>query len=197
MQIFLSKEYNAVVIGVSSGGLLALETILPQLPADYAAAVLVVQHLSPDADDFFVKHLNKKTHLVVKEAEDKEKALPGIVYMAPPNYHLMVEADRTLTLSADERVNFSRPSIDVLFETAAEAYQEKVIGVILTGANNDGAAGLKKIKELGGLTVVQSPDSAEADTMPKAALDAVDADFVVPLTRMGRFLATLVGGDEA
>ncbi len=197
MHIVLAQEYETVLIGVSAGGLIALKTIIPHLPANFPASVIIVQHLSPDADDFFVRHLNQKAQLFVKEAEDKEKALRGTVYLAPPNYHLLIEADRTFTLSADDRVNFSRPSIDVLFETAAETYQNKAIGVILTGANNDGAAGLKKIKQLGGLTVVQSPESAEADTMPKAALKAVDVDFVVPLARMGQFLAALVGGGNA
>ena len=186
------KRYEAIAIGVSAGGLNALLTVLPPLGADLPVPVLVVQHLSPDADDFLVRHLDERSPARVKEAEDKERLEPGTVYVAPAGYHLMVDEGRFAALSVDERVNFSRPSVDVLFETAAEAYPGTLIGVILTGANNDGAAGLAAVKALGGLAVVQDPAGAEAEAMPKAALEAVQADHVVPLAEIGALLRRLV-----
>ena len=116
------------------------------------------------------------------------------IYIAPPNYHLLVEADRTFSLSIDEPVNYARPSIDVLFETAADVYKTNLIGVILTGANTDGSHGLKRIKETGGLSVVQDPSTAEADTMPRAAIAAVDVDYVLPLEEIGKVLTMLADG---
>ena len=138
-----TRPFEAMVIGVSAGGLAALGKILPELSEDFPLAVLIVQHMRRDADGFLWRHLDTLSRLTVKEAEDKEAIQPKTVYIAPPDYHLLVEPDRTLSLSADERVNFSRPSIDVLFETAAEVYQQRLIGVILTGANNDGTRGLQ------------------------------------------------------
>lgn len=144
------RLYDAVVIGVSAGGFKALEQILPRLDGEIPVPLLVVQHVSPDSDNYMPRHFASRCVVKVKEAEDKEKPARGTVYFAPPNYHLMVEFDRTLALSADEKVNFSRPSVDVLFETAADAYGEKLVGIVLTGANADGAAGLAKIKKMGG-----------------------------------------------
>ena len=185
------RHCRAVVIGVSAGGLAALEQILPILSHTFPLPVLVVQHVSPTADNYLPIHFSPRCALTVKEAEDKEPIEAGVIYFAPPNYHLMVEYDRTIALSVDERVNFSRPSVDVLFETAAEAYQQGVTGVILTGANFDGAAGLSKIKQLGGMAVVQSPETAEASAMPKAAIEAVEADYILPLDQIGQFLNSL------
>ncbi len=185
------SAYDAVVIGVSAGGLTALDAILPAFSGDVHPAVLVVQHVSPDSGDYLATHFEKRCRVPVKEAEDKERIEPGVVYFAPPNYHLLVEPDHTLALSADERVKYSRPSIDVLFASAAEVFQDRLVGVILTGANDDGADGLATIKQYGGLAVVQSPDSAEADCMPKAAIAAVNVDYVAPLDRLGALLNTL------
>lgn len=184
-------SFDAVVIGVSAGGLGALETILPALDASFSMPVLVVQHLSPGHDSYLATHLDARCALAVKEAEDKEPLRPGTVYIAPPNYHLMVEASRTLALSVEERVNFSRPSVDVLFDTAAEVFCDKLVGVILTGANSDGAKGLAKIKQFGGLTLVQDPGTAVADAMPNAAIQALCVDHVLPLEQIGPFLQAL------
>lgn len=189
-----SDTFEAVVIGVSAGGLAALAKILPQLEADFPLPILIVQHMRPDSDGFLWRHLDNLCRLSVKEAEDKEAIRPGTVYIAPPDYHLLVEPDRTLTLSADDRVNFSRPSIDVLFETAAEVYQQRLVGVILTGANNDGTHGLQTIKSYAGLAVVQSPESAESDTMPRSAIESIVVDHIVPLDRLGQFLNDLAFG---
>lgn len=190
------KLYDAVVIGVSAGGLAALEKILPKLDKSIPVPVLIVQHVSPGSDNYMPKHFDSRSKVTVKEAEDKEVPVHGTVYFAPPNYHLLVEFERTLALSVEERVNFSRPSVDVLFETAAEAYRDKLIGVVLTGANSDGANGLARIKRLGGLTIVQSPETAEADAMPLAALEAVEADHVLPLGEIGYFINSLLMGEE-
>lgn len=190
-----SKLYDAVVIGVSAGGLAAMEKILPVLDPAIPVPLFIVQHVSPDSENYMPLHFDRRSKLHVKEGEDKEVPEKGTVYFAPPNYHLMVELEKTLALSVDARVNFSRPSIDVLFETAAEAYGDKLVGIILTGANSDGARGLAKIKRFGGLVVVQSPETAEADAMPLAALELVQADHVVPLDDMGEFLNTLLLGE--
>lgn len=187
-------KYEAAVVGVSTGGLSALATILPELDRNFPLPVLVVQHMRPDSDDFLWRHLNRLSKVTVKEAEDKEAIQPKTVYIAPPDYHLLVEPDKTLALSAEERINFSRPSIDALFETAAEAYRERLIGIVLTGANNDGTLGLKKIKIFGGLAVVQSPDSAESDIMPRSAIESVEVDHIVPLDELGQFLNALAFG---
>jgi len=131
--------------------------------------------------------------LKVKFADEKELILPGRVYIAPPNYHLMIEEDRTFSLSIDEPVNFARPSIDVLFETAAEVYGQGLIGVILTGANDDGSFGLKRIKDHGGLCIVQHPDTAEVEAMPRSAIATTDVDHILPIDGMGPFLCGLAG----
>ncbi|KAB2891375.1 MAG: chemotaxis protein CheB [Desulfobulbaceae bacterium] len=189
------RRFAAAVIGVSAGGLNALSRILPLLHRHLALSVLVVQHLRPDSDSYLVHHLARLSTIRVKEAEDKEAVEPGTVYIAPPDYHLLVESDRSLSLSAEERVNFSRPSIDVTFETAAEAFQDQLIGIVLTGANNDGSRGLARIKYFGGMTVVQSPESAEYDIMPRSAIDAVDVDRIVPLDGIAGLLNTLAPGE--
>lgn len=187
-------HYEAVAVGVSAGGLAALGCILSELERDLPFAILIVQHMRPDSDGFFYRHLDSLCRMRVKEAEDKETIEQATVYIAPPDYHLLVENDRTLTLSADERINYSRPSIDVLFETAAEAYQKKLVGLVLTGANADGSQGLARIKQLGGLAVVQSPASAECDIMPRAAITSVAVDHIVPLEKIGQFLNSLASG---
>lgn len=185
------RLYSAVTIGVSSGGIAALEKILPALDRDFSMSVCIVQHLSPQSENYLPVHFATRCRIKVKEAEDKEIAELGVVYFAPPNYHLMLETERTLALSVEERVNFSRPSIDVLFETAAEAYGDELIGIILTGANADGARGLATIKNNGGLAIVQSPESAEAPTMVEAALRATTVDHVLELEEIGPLLNSL------
>lgn len=184
-------KYEAIVMGVSAGGMEALSTILPDLSADFPLPVMVVQHQHPTSDDFLVRYLNERCNLMVKQADEKENILPGVIYFAPPGYHLMVEEDRTFSLSIDLPVHFARPSIDVLFETAAEVYGKKLVGVVLTGANADGSHGLKRIKESGGLAMVQDPETAEVDTMPRAAVRATEVDHVLSLEEIGPFLNKL------
>ncbi len=182
---------RAVAIGASAGGLDAIGRVLEALPADYPAAVLVVQHIAPHANDTLARRFQRHCRLPVQEAEDKHPLLPGIVFIAPADFHLMVEPELRLSLSREERVNYSRPSIDVLMETAAEAFCSALTGVILTGASIDGAAGLAAIKRLGGRAVVQSPETAEVDIMPRAAIAACTVDAVLGLDEIGAFLARL------
>ena len=185
-------QYKAVVIGVSAGGLEVLGMLLPLLPAGFPLPVIVVQHLHPLQDRSFLEILGRSCALVVKEAEEKEKAVPGVIYFAPPNYHLLIELDATFSLSVDEKVNYSRPSIDVLFETAAEAFGPGLIGIILTGAGKDGAAGLGRTKENGGLTIVQDPATAQFPIMPMAAMEETEVDHVMNIEEIARFLSGLI-----
>ena len=187
----MKKAYEAVVIGVSAGGLNALSTIFSHLVADFMLSVIVVQHTHPDSDDFLAHHLNEVCPLRVKQTDEKESIQPGTIYIAPANYHLLVETNKTFSLSVDEQVNYARPSIDVLFESAADAYGSRLVGMILTGANADGSQGLKVIKEAGGLAIIQDPDTAEADTMPRAAMAAATIDHVLPLKEISAFLNLL------
>ena len=177
-------KYKCIVIGVSAGGLEALTKIFTKLPEDFPLPILVVQHIHKSQNGYFITHHNSKCVLKVKEAEEKEKILPGNIYFAPPDYHLLVEDDETLALSTDEKVNYSRPSIDVLFESAADVYKENLIGIILTGANNDGTEGMKIIKQKGGFTIAQDPKDAEFAIMPQAAIDIVEMDLILTLKEM-------------
>jgi two-component system chemotaxis response regulator CheB len=183
--------YKAIVIGSSAGGLNALQKILGPLPANFTLPILIVQHRLPTADDLLTFALNEFCRLKVKEADEKDYLEPGRVYVAPANYHLLVEQDKTLSLSTDAKVCYSRPSIDVLFESAADAFLSHLIGIILTGANNDGTAGLKKIKENGGLTLAQDPATAEADIMPASAIQENVVDRVLSLAEIAAFLTQL------
>jgi two-component system chemotaxis response regulator CheB len=193
----MASPLQAVVIGVSSGGVRALKILLGALPADFPLPVMVVQHISPDAGNGMAKLLNDWSAIHVKEADEQEEILPATVYLAPPNYHLLVEREGRLSLSADPPVSFARPSVDVLFESAAEVYGRGLIGVVLTGANFDGARGAKAIKARGGRVVVQDPADAEAPQMPAAALAAVPADHVLPLADIAPLLQRLAGGSNA
>jgi len=186
-------DYEAIVIGTSTGGLTALQEILAPLPADFGLPMLVVQHRLPAPDEFLTFALNESCQLTVKEATEQEPVKPGFVYLAPANYHLLVEPDKTLSLSIDAKVCYSRPSIDVLFETAAEAYLSGLIGIILTGANNDGSAGLKKIKEKGGLTIAQNPATAKSGVMPLSAIQENIVDKIFSLAEISSFLIQLSG----
>jgi len=183
---------KAVVIGASAGGWDALKIILGALPEDFPLAIMVVMHRHPHSDDYLEKSLDNDCAVRVKQADEKESIVSGTVYFAPPNYHLLIEDIHTLTLSVARAVNYARPSIDVLFESAAYVYGDTLAGLILTGANNDGAGGLKKIKAMGGLTLVQDPETAEATAMPNAAIAAADPDFVLPLGDIGAFFKDLV-----
>ena len=174
-------KYEAIVIGVSSGGINAMKVIFSLLPKGFNTPIIIVQHLGAHSDNQLIKLLNDKSNLSIKEADEKEKIENGKVYIAPPNYHLMIERDKTFSLSVDEPVNYARPSIDILFESAAEAYRDKLIGVILTGSNSDGTVGFKKINEYEGLTIAQDPKTAESAYMPASAIAAIKPDYILSL----------------
>lgn len=180
-----------MVVGVSTGGVNALQKLLGQLPADFSLPLLIVQHIGADAGSGLAKLLDERCQLRVKEADEQDEILAGTVYLAPPNYHLLVERDGFLSLSADPHVSFARPSVDVLFESAAEVFGPELIGVVLTGANYDGSQGLKTIKQKGGVAIVQDPDDAEARQMPQSAIAATEVDYVVALDGMAALLRKL------
>lgn len=186
----MSRPYDAIVIGSSSGGLKTLESLVRKIPAN-CIPIIIVQHIRDDVECFLADYLDKISQAKVKEAESNEVIERGFVYIAPPGYHLLIEMNKTLSLSVHERVNFSRPSIDVLFESAAYAYQHKLIGIILSGANSDGAAGLKTIKELNGLTIVENPLTAESPYMPEAAISATECDHVFDQDHIVKFILSL------
>lgn len=186
------SPYKAVVIGSSAGGINALTKVLSVLPTDFSLPIVIVQHLHPESGHHLPHILSTKSALKIKQADEKELIKTGWAYLAPPNYHLLIEEDFTFSLSLESPVNYSRPSIDVLFESAVYAYRQHLIGIILTGANHDGSLGLKKIKEMGGFTIVQDPKTAEADAMPKAAIEATTIDKILPLQDIGLYLLQLV-----
>lgn len=188
--------YEAVVMGVSAGGIDALKVILSALPPSFPLPIAIVQHRDKRADSFLAEYLNRLSRLTVTEAEDKEPLCAGHAYLAPAGYHLLIEPDRSFSLSVDARVNYSCPSVDVLFESAADAFAESLIGIVLTGANGDGAQGLKAIKERRGLAVVQDPENAEARAMPCAALQATPVDHILDLKQIGRLLIQLTALQE-
>jgi two-component system chemotaxis response regulator CheB len=179
----VSARYGLVVVGTSTGGLHALTRLLSALPANYRLPIVIVQHRSKDSDERLSGLLRASSHLPVREAEDKEPLQSPGVYLGPPDYHLLVEPD-SIALSTEEPVTYSRPSIDVLFESAAYSHGSGVIGVLLTGANQDGTRGLQEIKDRGGYVIVQDPESAESGFMPKNAVKNVLADRVLGLDQI-------------
>jgi two-component system, chemotaxis family, protein-glutamate methylesterase/glutaminase len=179
----VTARYDLVVVGTSTGGLHALTRLLSGLPANYRLPILVVQHRSKDSDEGLSGLLRAASRIPLREAEDKEPLTSPCVYLGPPDYHLLVEQD-SIALSTEEPVAYSRPSIDVLFESAAYAFGSGVIGVLLTGANQDGTRGLQDIKSRGGYVIVQDPESAESGFMPKNAVKNVLADRVLGLDQI-------------
>jgi two-component system chemotaxis response regulator CheB len=188
---YVSQTMEAVVIGTSAGGIEALHFLLPHIPPACCRAFFVVQHILAESDSAFVRLLQEKCRVKVREACNTDEIFPGTIYFAPPDYHLMVEKDFTLSVLMDEKINYSRPSIDVLFETAAEAFSKRLTGILLTGVNRDGSAGLKRIGELGGKTIVQSPDDAAFPEMPFSALKLFNPDKVLTLLQIASYLSNL------
>jgi len=186
-----ADRLEAVVIGGSAGSIEALSVMLPALPADLRASVFVVLHLPRERPSLLCEIFQPSCAVPLREAHDKETVEPGTVYFAPPDYHLLIDLGPSLALSVDEPVHFSRPSIDVLFESAADAYGERLLGILLSGANSDGAQGLSAVQALGGTTVVQDPDSAPMAFMPESAMRACTPDHVLPPQRIASLLTTL------
>ena len=184
-------RYRIVALGVSTGGVEALQILVGGLPGAFPVPILVAHHVSPDPASELAALIGRRCALHVKEADEEESLVPGTLYLAPANYHLLVETDGSLALSVDPPVNYARPSVDVLFESVASVFGPAAIGVILTGAGEDGSRGLKAIKERGGTAIVQDPADAAMDGMPLSALDLVAADHIVRLAEVAALLCRL------
>lgn len=189
-----TSRVEAVAIGGSAGAFAALKVLLPALPPGLGVPVIVVIHLPADRPSAIVEVFQQAVPHRMKEADDKEPLAGGTVYFAPPAYHLLVETDRSLSLSTDELVHHSRPSIDVLFESAADAFGAGLLGVVLSGANEDGASGLKAVVDAGGQAVVQAPETAEHRLMPAAALRATTPHAVASIQEIAGILSALPQG---
>lgn len=185
-----------VAIGGSAGSLEVVLKIVAQLPPSTGAALVLVMHRKHASDSILANILAARTSLHVKEVEDKESLLPGTIYIAPPDYHLLLEDQQNFSLDSSEKVHYSRPSIDVTFESVAETFGEQAIGILLSGANADGAAGLLKIKEAGGYTIAQDPASAEVGFMPQQALFLDAAHAVVAADKLPLYLKKLLTGSD-
>ena len=179
------------MIGASAGGVEALLSILSPLREGFVLPIIVVLHLPDVRRSHLADVFARRVAMRVQEARDKTSIEAGTLYFAMPGYHLSVEQDRTFSLSLEDRVHYSRPAIDYLFESAADAYGPALAAVLLTGANRDGASGMARVKRRGGLTIVQDPDEAQVATMPLAALDTHQPDHVLPLRGIGRLLVEL------
>jgi two-component system chemotaxis response regulator CheB len=188
----LTSKFDIVVVGTSIGGLKALQTLLAGLPDGFPLPIVIVQHRGKDSEIGLCDFLSRSSHMPISEPEDKETIIPGRAYLAPRDYHLLIE-NGGFALSTDTPVGFARPSIDVLFESAADEYKERTIGVVLTGANRDGARGLAAIKFRGGLALVEEPSSAACREMPDAAISSVKVDRILPLEDIGPYLGELCG----
>jgi two-component system, chemotaxis family, protein-glutamate methylesterase/glutaminase len=184
-------QAELIVIGCSAGGLKALCFLLEDLNLSRSIPIIIVQHRISDNGELLEEVLSKKINRAVTQASEKEAIAPGGIYTAPPGYHLLLEKDRTFSISYDPPVNFSRPSIDVLFESAAWVYQQRLIGILLTGASSDGALGIRAIKEFGGITLVQDPAEAMYAAMPAAALATGHVDYVFSLEKIKTYLSRL------
>ena len=184
------------IIGGSSGSFDVLLNLLPHLQPLDSAAIIIVLHRKNAYDTTLTDVLSYRTAIEIKEVEEKETLLPGIIYIAPADYHLLIEKDYTFSLDVSERINYSRPSIDVSFETAAEAFEQKLIGILLSGSNMDGAKGLQVIKEFGGVTIVQDPQSAESPFMPQQAIDKGTVDYILKPAEITSFINRTVGSNS-
>jgi two-component system chemotaxis response regulator CheB len=189
------RRLGLVAIGASWGGLRAVEALLAALPEGFAAPIVIAQHRQVDSGQRLVSLLDARTALTVCDAEDKQSLDPGVVLVAPADYHMLVETG-TVALSVDEPLNYSRPSIDILFSSAADAYGDRMAGVVLTGANADGALGLAQIARRGGVAIVQDPETAERREMPDAALWATPEAQVLALDEIAPALMALAGTRE-
>lgn len=187
-----AAQFKLVVVGTSAGGLNALKTLLSALPDDFPCPIAVVQHLSPDHSSQLVDILRRQMRLSVATAQNQQRMQSGHVYIAPPDHHLLVSNFGTLRLTQSPKIHFSRPAIDVLFESAAKNYGAEVIAILLTGSNTDGSQGMQAIHKAGGITIVQSPSSAESPRMPQSAIDTTKIDWVLPLDDIAPRLAQLI-----
>ncbi|HEU5412549.1 MAG TPA: chemotaxis protein CheB [Candidatus Angelobacter sp.] len=184
------RRYDVVAMGSSAGGLNALTHVLRSLPKNFPSSIVVVQHLSPEHKSWIASLLGRSAQVKVKQAEHGEIMLPGTVYTAPPDEHLLVGPGK-IQLAHSQLVHFSRPSIDLLFESVAGTYGSRAVGVVLSGSGRDGSTGIRAIKEAGGIAIAQDPETAEFRPMPQAAVDTGCIDFVLPLEKIGSTLIEL------
>ncbi|MEH1899169.1 MAG: chemotaxis protein CheB [Nostoc sp.] len=189
---FPNAAFDIVAIAASAGGLTALLKVLSTLPAKFPAAIAIVQHLAPEHRSFMAEILSRRTDITVKQAEEGDCLIPGTAYVAPPNRHLLVNDDGTLSLSQSKLVHFLRPSADLLFESVAATYKERAIAIVLTGTGSDGAMGVEAIKKMGGTVIVQDVKTAEFSGMPSAAIQTGNVDFILPLDEISSILVNLV-----
>ncbi|MGI0486275.1 chemotaxis protein CheB [Pantanalinema rosaneae CENA516] len=193
--LFVNAAFDVVAIATSAGGLHALEAILTDLPGDFPAAIAIVQHVSPHSPALLADILNRHTRLHVKQAVADDRLQAGTVYVAPPDHHLLIDSSGIITLAQTQRVNFARPSADVLFESVAQSFGQRAIAVVLTGRGQDGAMGIQRIKQQGGVTIAQDRTTAEFFAMPQAAIHTLAVDFVLPLATIAPMLVKLVCKD--
>jgi two-component system chemotaxis response regulator CheB len=189
------NKIKAIIIGGSAGGIKALESLLPALDKLGDFSLIVALHRHPSSDSAIIDILQKLTVFKVKEIEDKEIISPGFIYIAPAGYHVLIDDKKTFSLSVDNEHSYNHPSINAAFETAAKVYQNELIGIILTGANDDGARGIKKIKEYNGFTISQNPQDAEVALMPQASINTGSIDEILSLKEIYYFLKEVLDGN--
>lgn len=185
-------EFKLIAIAASAGGLTAISQVLSDLPADFSAAIAIVQHLEPNHRSLMAEILNRRTTLQVKQATEQDRLKPGWVFIAPPNHHLLINPDSSFSLTQSELVHFVRPSADLLFESAAASYQERAIAVVLTGTGHDGGMGVQAINKMGGIVIAQDHETAKYFGMPQTAIKTGVVDFILPLPKIAPALVSLV-----
>jgi two-component system chemotaxis response regulator CheB len=189
---FANASFDVVAVAASAGGLTAISRLLASLPASFPAAIVIVQHLDPRHRSLMAEILSRRTQLRVRQAQEGDQLQPATVYIAPPNRHLLVNPDGSLSLSQSELVHFVRPSADLLFESVAASYKDRAIAVVLTGTGSDGTMGVQAIKKMGGTVIAQDENTSEFFGMPSAAIQTGHVDFILPLDEVSPALVTLV-----
>jgi len=187
----MKVKTEVFLIGGSAGSLKVLLEVLPNIKDNLSFPIIIILHRKGSSDSMLAELLNSRTNLTVVEAEEKEKLMPGYIYLAPPDYHLLIEKDQTISLDFSEKLNYSRPSIDITFISASEIYRENTIALLLSGANTDGVDGLNIIKENNGTTLVQDPLTAEVDFMPKQAIMQAKIDLILEPKQIAAFINQL------
>lgn len=188
-------SFRAVVIGSSAGGFKALTKILPMLPVDFKLPIFIAQHRDKNSDDYLTTHLNNVSSVYIRKAVNNDIIKPGIVYFAPPNTHMLIKTKGLLTITDEDMNTYSKPSIDALFKSAANVYENSLIGVILTGASDDGAKGIVEIKKYDGFTIAQNPAYAKVPYMPRSAIETKKIDFILPLREIIPFILNIIGSE--
>lgn len=184
-------NYKAIVIGASAGGFSAIKLFLSTLNPKMSVPIIIIQHVLSGSELAVTELYKNLCNYSIKEVVSREKIVSGHIYLTPPNYHLLLEEDLSFTLSTEDKVSYARPAIDVTFECAAEIFKSSLVGILLTGANEDGSRGLKKIQKWGGYTIVQNPKTAEIATMPQSALNIMNPDKIIEIGELGEIINKL------